>query len=550
MNSNFKMSMRLIGLVKQMLPIMILAITLGVLGFLAAIMIPVLGAYGIGIFIDPTHFSFITLQQVIILIVVCSLLRGLLRYGEQASNHYIAFKVLAIIRDIVFKKLRKLAPAKLEGRDSGELVSMITTDVELLEVFYAHTISPVAIAIITNLLVVLALFVINPVFGLIGLCSYLIIGVAVPFYITRIGADIGTKYRDDAADMSDTVLDGLYGLDEIKQYNYDQNYLEMIKSKTENLVSHQAIMRKVEGKQQAITNTLILATGLIAIAYVYVATSNGLISSSSGMLGFVLLVSSFGPVVALSNLANNLLITFGSAKRLLGLLDEEVITTDVTDGIDLQPGDIQLENVNFKYNNNQVLRNLSMVIENNKIIGIKGESGSGKSTVLKLLMRFYQTDMGTIKYNTHDINGINTTSLRSNISFVQQETFLLNDTIRENLKLAKLDATSRQMIDSLKLAVIDQFVISLPAGLDTIIGENGSNLSGGERQRLGIARAILSDSQYIILDEPTANLDTLGESIILDSLRQIKNKTIIIVSHRSSTLGICDQIIDIEELNG
>ncbi len=550
MISNLKISMRLIGIVRQMLPMIILAITLGVLGFLAAIIIPVAGAYGIGILTDTVNFSFINLEQAIALIVICSVCRGLLRYGEQASNHYIAFKVLAIIRDIVFKKLRKLAPAKLEGRDSGELVSMITTDVELLEVFYAHTISPVAIALITNLLIVVVLFTINPGLALIGFCSYILIGLVVPLYTTKIGADIGSKYRDEAADMSDTILDGLYGLDEIKQYKYDTEYLNNINMKTEKLVSHQAVMRKVEGKQQAITNTLILVTGLITCSYIYVMVSDGIISSSVGILGFVLLVSSFGPVVALSNLANNLLITFGSAKRILKLLDEEVVITDVTTGSDFQPGDIHLDNVNFMYDDQQVLKNLSLEIKENKIIGIKGESGSGKSTVLKLLMRFYETDSGTIKYSNQDINTINTTSLRNNISFVQQETFLLNDTIRENLKIAQLDATDEQMFDSLKLAAIDQFVMSLPKILDTVIGENGSSLSGGERQRLGIARAILSDSPYIILDEPTANLDTLGESIILDSLRKIKNKTIIIVSHRSSTLSICDQIINIEELNG
>lgn len=548
--NGFKISMRLITLVKEMIPVMVCAIILGILGFFTAIFIPVLGVYGIANIIDPNTYNIFSLSQIVITIIIIAIMRGILRYGEQASNHYIAFRVLAIIRDIVFKKLRTLAPAKLEGRGSGDLVAMITSDVELLEVFYAHTISPVMIAIITNTIITILLMMINPYIGLIGLVSYVIIGVIIPIYITSLGNEVGDEYRENSSALTEQLLDGLYGLDELIQFNYGEQYKSNILDGTTRLNDSQEKMRSVEGWQVAITNGTILVTGLIAVFSIYYLTNNGIITSLDGLIGFTLLMSSFGPVVALSNLANNLLITFASARRVLNLLDEDILVKEIVNGSESVTGDVVVENVSFKYLDETILNNISLNVTDGSIVGIKGPSGCGKSTLIKLLMRFYETVSGEVKYDSININEINTSSLRNSIGFVSQESFLLNDTIRENLKIANLNATEVEMMQALKAAAILDFVKSLPQGLDTVLGENGSNLSGGERQRIGLARALLSNSKYIYLDEPTANLDVLNEKIILNSLSQIKGKTIILVSHRSSTLSICKHVIDMEAING
>lgn len=548
--NGFKISMRLITLVKEMIPVMVCAIILGILGFFTAIFIPVLGVYGIANIIDPNTYNIFSLSQIVITIIIIAIMRGILRYGEQASNHYIAFRVLAIIRDIVFKKLRTLAPAKLEGRGSGDLVAMITSDVELLEVFYAHTISPVMIAIITNTIITILLMMINPYIGLIGLVSYVIIGVIIPIYITSLGNEVGDEYRENSSALTEQLLDGLYGLDELIQFNYGEQYKSNILDGTTRLNDSQEKMRSVEGWQVAITNGTILVTGLIAVFSIYYLTNNGIITSLDGLIGFTLLMSSFGPVVALSNLANNLLITFASARRVLNLLDEDILVKEIVNGSESVTGDVVVENVSFQYLDETILNNISLNVTDGSIVGIKGPSGCGKSTLIKLLMRFYETVSGEVKYDSININEINTSSLRNSIGFVSQESFLLNDTIRENLKIANLNATEVEMMQALKAAAILDFVKSLPQGLDTVLGENGSNLSGGERQRIGLARALLSNSKYIYLDEPTANLDVLNEKIILNSLSQIKGKTIILVSHRSSTLSICKHVIDMEAING
>lgn len=548
--NGFKISMRLITLVKEMIPVMVCAIILGILGFFTAIFIPVLGVYGIANIIDPNTYNIFSLSQIVITIIIIAIMRGILRYGEQASNHYIAFRVLAIIRDIVFKKLRTLAPAKLEGRGSGDLVAMITSDVELLEVFYAHTISPVMIAIITNTIITILLMMINPYIGLIGLVSYVIIGVIIPIYITSLGNEVGDEYRENSSALTEQLLDGLYGLDELIQFNYGEQYKSNILDGTTRLNDSQEKMRSVEGWQVAITNGTILVTGLIAVFSIYYLTNNGIITSLDGLIGFTLLMSSFGPVVALSNLANNLLITFASARRVSNLLDEDILVKEIVNGSESVTGDVVVENVSFKYLDETILNNISLNVTDGSIVGIKGPSGCGKSTLIKLLMRFYETVSGEVKYDSININEINTSSLRNSIGFVSQESFLLNDTIRENLKIANLNATEVEMMQALKAAAILDFVKSLPQGLDTVLGENGSNLSGGERQRIGLARALLSNSKYIYLDEPTANLDVLNEKIILNSLSQIKGKTIILVSHRSSTLSICKHVIDMEAING
>lgn len=544
--NRLKLSIRLISLVSEMSLVMLGAITLGVLGFLAAIFIPVLGAYGVITTLNPEAFTLLSIDKIIILIVILAISRGLLRYGEQAANHYIAFKILAIIRDKVFKKLRKLSPSKLDNIDSGEMVSMITTDVELLEVFYAHTISPVAIAIITNGFILYLIAQFDLGFAIIGFVSYILVGVVIPYATTKLGNNVGVEYRDESAKLSNLVLEGLYGLDEIIKFNQKETYGNKIIADTASVNQTQMQMRNVEGIQLAITNTAILLTGLISAYYGYTLLSSNS-SNLSLLVGYTLLMSSFGPVVALSNLANNLLTTFASAARVLALLDEKVITEDIALGEDLSHGDIIVENLSYSYNHKAVLTNLSTVIEKGKITGISGPSGCGKSTLLKLLMRFYEVDDKMIKYHDIGVNKITTTSLRNNIAFVDQETFLFNSTIRENMIIAKQDATDEQIINSLKEASIYQFIESLPDGIDTVIGENGSKLSGGERQRIGLARALLTNSDYIFLDEPSANLDTLNEGVILKSLSEIKNKTIIIISHRRSTLSICDKVIDLEK---
>ena len=547
MNRNgLKVMYKLIGLVLPLLHVMVAAITMGVIGFLTAIFIIVLG--GVGLLNILGFATALSLKQVIIGIVICAVLRGILRYAEQGSNHYIAFKLLALIRHKVFVKLRKLAPAKLEGKDKGNLISIITTDTELLEVFYAHTISPIIIAFITSVIMTIFIGRYNIFLGVIALVAYFIVGVIIPVWSSNQGDETGQQYRDEMGDLNSYFLSSVRGINDIIQYGVGKERLDEINRRTDELETKQKLLLKQEGSNRAVTDTAILLCSMAMLFAGCILYTKGEVNFIQVIIPLIALMSSFGPVVAISNLSNNLFHTIAAGNRVLDLLEEEPAVEEVNGNDVTEFADMKLKNVSFSYDEEVILEDFNMDIKQNKIIGIYGKSGCGKSTLLKLLMRFWEVDNGSITIGGKNINEINTSDLRKMQSFVTQDTYLFNDTIANNIGIAKENATMEEIIAAAKKASIHDFIMSLPNGYDSKVGELGGNLSGGEKQRIGIARAFLHDAPMILLDEPTSNLDSLNEGIILKSLMESKeNKTIIIVSHRKSTMNIADLVLDVEK---
>lgn len=553
--SGFMVMAGLIGMIKPLLFHMLLAILMGCAGNLMAAFITVLGGYGLLTMLGV--YAKMGIGTIFFLIILFAVLRGVLRYAEQASNHYIAFKLLAAIRHKVFASLRRLAPAKLSGSEKGNLISIITSDIELLEVFYAHTISPVVIAVLTSLFMVCFLGNMQPLFGVLAAVSYLILGLMIPLANGRKGSESGQHYRNSFGKLNTEVLDNLYGLEEIIQYRQQEERLNALRDRTEQLEKTNRKLKADESVQRVTTDGVILAAGIAMAglsAYLY---GKGSINAGDGVIAVIALLSSFGPTAALSALSNNLHHTLASGNRVLNILEEEPIVGDITDGADSCDGTIACRNLSFSYEKaagetetgnkkapEMVLDNFDAVFTENRIHGILGKSGCGKSTLLKLLMRFYETQQGEIRYGDKQINQINTAALRSNISYVTQETFLFHDTIENNIKVAKEDATREEVIAAAKKASIHDFIMSLPDGYETKLAELGDSVSGGEKQRIGIARAFLQEGSVIFLDEPTSNIDSLNEGIILKSLAGEKGKkTIILVSHRKSTMGIADDML-------
>ena len=547
MNRNgLKVMYKLIGLVLPLVHVMIAAITMGVIGFLTAIFIIVLG--GVGLLNILGFATALSLKQVIIGIVICAVLRGILRYAEQGSNHYIAFKLLALIRHKVFIKLRKLAPAKLEGKDKGNLISIITTDTELLEVFYAHTISPIIIAFITSVIMTIFIGSYNIFLGAIALVAYFIVGVIIPVWSSNQGDETGQQYRDELGDLNSYFLSSIRGINDIIQYGVGKERLDEINRRTDELETKQKFLLKQEGSNRAVTDTAILLCSMVMLFAGCILYNKGQVDFTQVIIPLIALMSSFGPVVAISNLSNNLFHTIAAGNRVLDLLEEEPAVEEVSGKETVEFADMKLENVSFAYDDEVILEDFNMEIKKNTIIGIYGKSGCGKSTLLKLLMRFWEVNNGAITIGGKNINEINTSDLRKMQSFVTQDTYLFNDTIANNIGIAKENATMEEIIAAAKKASIHDFIMSLPNGYDSKVGELGGNLSGGEKQRIGIARAFLHDAPMILLDEPTSNLDSLNEGIILKSLMESKeNKTIIIVSHRKSTMNIADVVLDFEK---
>lgn len=534
----------LIGLIKPMLGIMILAIIMGCIGNLMAISITILGCMGLmevaGI------YKGIALSTILILTVVLGIMRGPLRYAEQACNHYIAFKLLARIRHKVFASLRRLAPAKLEGEKKGNLISIITSDIELLEVFYAHTISPVMIAFIVSLMMSIFIGLKNVYLGMTAAFFYILVGVIIPVINSRLGQDTGLNYRKDFGELNTNVLDNLYGLEEILQYQQSADRLRVMNDKTDQLEKLNKKLKKSENIQRVITDIVILSAGLVMLATAYHFEKTGHITVADMVISVIAMMSSFGPSAALSALSNNLHHTLASGNRVLNLLEEKPVTEELLGGEAFCDSDINCEDITFAYPGSQriILDKFSHSFKKNKIHGILGKSGCGKSTLLKLLMRFFAVDSGSISYGNLNVNSIKTSSLRDNIAYVTQETFLFQDTIGNNIKVAKENATRQEVEEAAKKASIHDFIMSLPKGYDTMLAELGDSISGGERQRIGLARAFLHNGNIILLDEPTSNIDSLNESVILNSIKKESDgKTIILVSHRKSTMGIAHEVV-------
>lgn len=543
--SNLSIMLRLITLVKPLAGYMMAAVAMGVAGFLCAQFITILGGYAM-LDVLKLHTG-ISISAIFVLVLVLAVLRAVLKYGEQSCNHFIAFKLLAIIRDHVFKALRKLCPAKLEGRDKGDLISVITSDIELLEVFYAHTISPVCIAFIMSVIMSIFIGSYSVVLGVIAALAYIAVGVFVPVMISKKSGTLGEDFRRQSGQLSGYVLESLRGLDEEIQYSYGEKRLDDLKLRTDSLSLKQEKMSVNVGFNTAITNSVILIFDIIMLVTSVSLYRNGTVGLEGVIIPLVALMSSFGPVVALANLGTTLQNTLASGGRVLDILDESPVTEEITDGRDSTFSGAKAENVTFSYDEEKILDGLSLDIEKGKITGIIGRSGSGKSTLLKLFMRFWKTQGGRIAVSDEDIDSINTASLRNAESFVTQETELFHDSIENNIRIAKLDATHDEVISACKKASIHDFIMTLPEGYDTNVGELGSTLSGGERQRIGLARAFLHDAPFMLLDEPTSNLDSLNEAVILKALRDDgAGRTVALVSHRKSTMCICNKVYSVE----
>jgi ATP-binding cassette subfamily C protein len=556
----------LIGLVKPLLHIMLAAIILGTLGYLCAIFLTILagqvivhglltGAAGMTVPVDNMWLVFTPVKTIITVMIVIAVLRGILHYMEQYCNHFIAFKLLAIIRHKVFAALRKLCPAKLEGRDKGNLISIITTDIELLEVFYAHTISPIAIATLTSIIMVIFIGRYHWLAGLLALAAYLIVGVAIPMWNGKRGSQKGMEFRTNFGELNSFVLDSLRGLDETIQYGQGEKRKEQMSERSRNLAGMQEDLSKMEGSQRSFTNMVILLASFGMLALTIWLYAKGEMGFEGILTCTIAMMGSFGPVVALSSLSNNLNQTLASGERVLSLLEETPLVEEIPGDVETSGAEskehgftgAEAENVTFAYGEEVILDNYSLKLQPGKITGIHGASGSGKSTLLKLLMRFWDVQDGSVSVDGTDVRKIPTKHLRGMESYVTQETHLFHDSIANNIAIAKPGASREEIMEAAKKASIHDFIMTLPKGYDTEVGELGDTLSGGEKQRIGIARAFLHECPLILLDEPTSNLDSLNEGIILKSLKEsAEKKTVVLVSHRVSTMNVADVVYEME----
>ena len=556
----------LIGLVKPLLHIMLAAIILGTLGYLCAIFLTILagqvivhglltGVAGMIVPVDNMWLVFTPVKTIITVMIVIAVLRGILHYVEQYCNHFIAFKLLAIIRHKVFAALRKLCPAKLEGRDKGNLISIITTDIELLEVFYAHTISPSAIATLTSIIMVIFIGRYHWLAGLLALAAYLIVGVAIPMWNGKRGSQKGMEFRTNFGELNSFVLDSLRGLDETIQYGQGEKRKEQMSERSQNLAGMQESLSKMEGSQRSFTNMVILLASFGMLALTIWLYAKGEMGFEGILTCTIAMMGSFGPVVALSSLSNNLNQTLASGERVLSLLEETPLVEEIPGDVETSGAEsmehgftgAEAENVTFAYGEEVILDNYSLKLQSGKITGIHGASGSGKSTLLKLLMRFWDVQDGSVSVDGTDVRKIPTKYLRDMESYVTQETHLFHDSIANNIAIAKPGASREEIMEAAKKASIHDFIMTLPKGYDTEVGELGDTLSGGEKQRIGIARAFLHECPLILLDEPTSNLDSLNEGIILKSLKEsAKKKTVVLVSHRVSTMNVADVVYEME----
>ena len=553
---------RLIGLVKPLLPIMLLAIALGTIGYLCAIFLTILAGFGLmHIILEPMQevlgyaltpenagvFLGMPLQTLFIALAVMAVMRGILHYGEQYCNHFIAFKLLAIIRHKVFAALRKLCPAKLEGRGKGNLISVITSDIELLEVFYAHTISPIAIAVLTSLVMILFIGQFSLAAAVLALGGYLVVGAAIPLYFGSRGADKGMEFRSGFGNLNNFILDSLRGLDETIQYQQGGRRRKEMAERSDELGRMQKDLNRLEASQRSVTNLAILVFSFAMLFLMILLKQAGEVSVTGMLVGTIAMMGSFGPVTALASLSNNLNQTLASGERVLSLLEEEPQVEEVSGKNVTEFTKAAAEHVDFTYDTEQILKDYSMEIPKGKIIGIHGASGSGKSTLLKLLMRFWDVQGGKISISDRDVRDINTADLREMESYVTQETCLFHDSIANNIAVGKPGASREEIMEAAKKASIHEFIMTLPQGYDTEVGELGDTLSGGEKQRIGIARAFLHDAPFVLMDEPTSNLDSLNEGIILKSLKEGRgDKTVLLVSHRQSTLNVADVVYEMD----
>ncbi len=559
--SAFSIMARMIGLVRPLAAHLALAVTLGTAGSLAATFVAAFGGYGI--MAATGQEADLAVASACVLAVACGVLRGALHYGEQLANHYIAFRLLALIRDHVFAALRRLAPAKLEGRDRGDLVSLVTADIELLEVFYAHTISPIAIAIASSAIMLAFIGAHSLPLAAIALAGYLVLGAIMPIASSKLCGNAGRASRDAAGSISAYVLDGLRGLAETVQFAGVSKRSAGLAAQTDAMGSTDRSLHVRSAAVEGLADTMVLLTSLAMIATSLGLYAAGDLSFSSAFICSFAYLSSFGPVLAVCRLGTSLQATLASGARVLDLLDEEPQTVDVLDGADASFDGAACEHVTFSYGadsasgsgssaaalstDDRILDDVSIAFEPGEMVCVTGRSGSGKSTLLKLLMRFWDPTSGAVKMSGRDLRGVNTSSLRSSIGYMTQDTHLFVGTIGDNLRIAREDATDAELDSACEAAALSSLIARLPQGYDTPVAELGDSLSGGERQRIGLARIFLHDAPFVLLDEPTSNLDALNEAAVMRAIdRRRAGKTVVLVSHRASTCAFADRFYSVE----
>lgn len=544
----------LIKLLKPLRLQMMMAILMGTLSHIATFALGIFGVYAVMISTGYEHrvqelfFGSYSLQTYFVILIAAGILRGILHYIEQFFNHLIAFKVLAIIRHKIFAAIRKLAPAKLESKNPGQLISLIMGDIELLEVFYAHTVSPIAIAFLCSLSLFVFYLKISLWVALVALASQAYMAIILPLSIAKQTTKLSLDVRNQIGDLNGKFIDKIRGIKETVQYSNGEESMQELEEITENLLNKQWELKKIAAKLTGDVEFMIISFGLLQFITSMYLLNQGKIGVPQAIVSCMLTIGSFGPFVSLANLGAMLNNTFACGERVLTLLEEKPLVEEVTGGVDIEHGDIELKSVDFAYNQNEakVLENFNLKINKGEILGIMAESGRGKSTILKLILRFWDVDCGAVELSGTNVKDINTRSIYERINYMRQTTFLFTGSIRENMLIAKADATDEEIYAALKRASIDEFVAGLKDGLDSYIGEDGVNFSGGERQRLGLAMCFLADRDIFLLDEATSNLDSINEALILKSIvENRKDKTLIIVSHRMSTLAVCDRIVEI-----
>lgn len=568
----FIIMLNLIKLLKNLWKIMLIAISTGVLGFIFSFGISLFGVYAILSILPESKDNLKNLflgsystSTYFYIIIFCGFSRGILHYLEQYSNHHIAFHILAEIRVKLFKIMRNLAPAKMETKNHGDMVSILTADIELLEVFYAHTISPIIIAFLVSIILFIYFFSLHPIYAFYALFTQIFVGLVVPYFASKSASKTGIEIRTKLGKLNNEFLDNLKGIKEILQYSQGKKIAKKIDDITFSLGKNQKDLRNKMALVQIASDSAIIFLSIFQILISFFLVTHYSLSVEAAVLAAILQVGTFVPYINLANLGNILSQTLACGERVLNLMEEKPAVSDINNSKNLKninifknkkeekkknENQIEIKNLNFKYKdkNKFILKDINLEIKKGELIGIMGESGCGKSTLLKLIMRFWDAESGSIFIDSQNIRNISLNNLRKKFSYMTQSTNLFIGNLRDNLLVAKPDATDEEIYAALKKASFYDYVSSLPDKLDTLIEEGGKNFSGGEKQRIGLARSFLANREIFLLDEPTSNLDIQNEAIILKSLvEEAKNKTIILVSHRESTLSICDRILKINK---
>ena len=535
-----RIMLELVKLTRPLLGVLACAVVLGVAGFLAAIGITVLATSALLDLEGQAHW--IAAGVATVAAVVCGVARGPLRYAEQLCNHYLAFRVLALVRDKVFAAMRRLAPAKLEGKEKGDLVSLVTADIELLEVFYAHTLSPAAIALTVSIIVLVFIGLQAPQLAGFAALGFICVGVVVPWCSSRYTATGGLELRQQVGKMNSFVLDSLRGLSETLQFGAQKQRARELDERMASLASTERKLKGRSANALAISGAVVLALDVAMIALAMMFVMQGTLEFGRAVMAVGTFMASFGPLLAVAALGSTLQQTLAAGSRVLDLLEEAPQTPEVTDGVDAKEFEgMAMHEVSFAYRDEKILSDINVGIRPGRVVRIAGPSGVGKSTLLKLLMRFWDPQSGRVTISGLDLRDVNTASLRTQQGLMEQDTFLFATTIRENLLVAKTDASDEELMAALEKAALRELVERLPQGLDTQLAELGDSLSGGERQRLGLARVFLQDAPLLLLDEPTSNLDALSEASVLKALQENRaDKTVVIVTHRASAGAIAD----------